>query len=67
MNELRNTAKQFCQHELYLDEKMISNEDFEEEDYHNLHIKNYEERKQYDIILDLDYVYRSLINCKVYL
>ena len=35
MNELRNSAKQFHQSELDLNETMISNEDSDEEDYHH--------------------------------
>ena len=34
MSEINNPSKLFHQNELDLDETMISNEDFEEEDYH---------------------------------
>ena len=34
MHELRNPAKPFCQNRFKLDETIVSNEDFEEEDYH---------------------------------
>ena len=38
MHELRNPAKPFCQNRFELDETIVSNEDSEEEDYHNLYL-----------------------------
>ena len=52
MNELSNRAKAFQQNELDLDETMISNEVYEEEDYHTMNgrqdpsVKNWKYRKK---------------------
>ena len=41
MHELRNPARPFCQNRFELDETIVSNEDSEEEDYHNGFIEKY--------------------------